>query len=140
MAESLPISTTTRKLLLLNYSNASVALPQVIAAPDWDFLAVTLSIVVVLCIVAFFSGWLIAKLLRVDGSQQIALMFGLGMNNNGTGLVLASMALADHPDVLLPIIFYNLVQHLVAGCVDPILSKTNTRHGSPNEPPNEPRT
>ena len=45
-------------------------------------------------------------------------MFGLGMNNNGTGLVLASMALADHPRVLLPIIFYNLVQHLVAGCVD----------------------
>ena len=45
-------------------------------------------------------------------------MFGLGMNNNGTGLVLASMALADHPGVLLPIIFYNLVQHLIAGLVD----------------------
>jgi bile acid:Na+ symporter, BASS family len=110
-------------LLLLNYSNASVALPQVVAAPDWDFLAVTLSIVVALCIVAFLSGLLIAKLLRVDVSQQIALMFGLGMNNNGTGLVLASMALADHPDVLLPIIFYNLVQHLVAGCVDPMLTR-----------------
>jgi BASS family bile acid:Na+ symporter len=40
------------------------------------------------------------------------------MNNNGTGLVLASMTLADHPRVLLPIIFYNLVQHLVAGTVD----------------------
>ena len=40
------------------------------------------------------------------------------MNNNGTGLVLASMALADHPRVLLAIIFYNLVQHLVAGIVD----------------------
>ena len=48
-------------------------------------------------------------------------MFGLGMNNNGTGLVLASMALADHPQVLLPIIFYNLVQHLVAGMVDYLL-------------------
>ncbi len=48
-------------------------------------------------------------------------MFGLGMNNNGTGLVLASMALADHPQVLLPIIFYNLVQHLIAGTVDRFL-------------------
>jgi BASS family bile acid:Na+ symporter len=57
-------------------------------------------------------------LLRADPSEKVALMFGLGMNNNGTGLVLASMALADHPRVLLPIIFYNLVQHLVAGCVD----------------------
>jgi BASS family bile acid:Na+ symporter len=44
-------------------------------------------------------------------------MFGLGMNNNGTGLVLASVALADHPRVLLPIIVYNLVQHLLAGAV-----------------------
>jgi predicted Na+-dependent transporter len=41
-------------------------------------------------------------------------MFGLGMNNNGTGLVLASATLADHPLVMLPIIFYNLVQHLMA--------------------------
>jgi BASS family bile acid:Na+ symporter len=46
------------------------------------------------------------------------------MNNNGTGLVLASMALADHPRVLLPVIFYNLVQHLVAGCVDRLLSRS----------------
>jgi BASS family bile acid:Na+ symporter len=51
-------------------------------------------------------------------------MFGLGMNNNGTGLVLASLALADHPRVTLPIIFSNLVQHLAAGFVDRWLSRT----------------
>ena len=45
-------------------------------------------------------------------------MFGLGMNNNGTGLVLALMTLVDDPLVMLPIIFYNLVQHLVASVVD----------------------
>ena len=45
-------------------------------------------------------------------------MYGLGMNNNGTGLVLASMALADHPTVMLPIIFYNLVQQIAAGIVN----------------------
>ena len=55
-------------------------------------------------------------------------MFGLGMNNNGTGLVLASMALADHPRVMLPIIFYNLVQHLAAGVVDQLL------RGNPRPP------
>ena len=74
-----------------------------------------------LCVVAFFAGWLIAHLQKSDQSDQVALMFGLGMNNNGTGLVLASMALADHPQVLLPIIFYNLVQHLVAGTVDHLM-------------------
>jgi BASS family bile acid:Na+ symporter len=110
-------------LLLLNYSNAAVSLPQTIADPDWDFLIVVLAIVFTLCVLAFASGWLISRVLRANREQQVSLMFGLGMNNNGTGLVLASMTLADHPRVLLPIIFYNLVQHLVAGCVDALLSR-----------------
>jgi BASS family bile acid:Na+ symporter len=46
------------------------------------------------------------------------------MNNNGTGLVLASVALADHPRVMLPIILYNLVQHLVAGSVAYLFGRT----------------
>lgn len=32
--------------------------------------------------------------------------------------MLASTALPDHPEVMLPIIFYNLVQQVVAGVVD----------------------
>ncbi|MEZ6034050.1 MAG: bile acid:sodium symporter [Planctomycetaceae bacterium] len=108
-------------LLFLNYSNASVSLPQAIANPDFDFLGVTLGITSALCIVAFSAGWLISRLRHSEPPDQIALMFGLGMNNNGTGLVLASMALADHPQVLLPIIFYNLVQHLIAGTVDRLM-------------------
>ena len=102
-------------LLALNYSNAAISLPQAIADPDLDFLAVTLGIVTALCVLAFAVGWGTARLLRTGREQQISLMFALGMNNNGTGLVLASMALADHPRVMLPIIFYNMVQHLVAG-------------------------
>lgn len=105
-------------LLILNYANAAVSLPQAFSNPDLDFLGAILGITLLLCSVAFFSGWLIAKCLRSNRSDQVALMFGLGMNNNGTGLVLASMSLADHPRVLLPIIFYNLVQHLIAGSVN----------------------
>jgi BASS family bile acid:Na+ symporter len=111
-------------LLLLNYSNASLALPQVLAQPDADFLILTLGIVVGLCMVAFGSGWLIARLLRGDRAEQSALMFGLGMNNNGTGLVLASVALAEYPRVMLPIILYNLVQHLAAGGVAYLFVRT----------------
>jgi bile acid:Na+ symporter, BASS family len=105
-------------LLFLNYSNAAISLPQSIARPDPDFLAATLAIVVGLCVLAFGAGWAIAGLLGAARDQRTALMFGLGMNNNGTGLVIASLALADHPRVMLPIIFYNLVQHLVAGAAD----------------------
>lgn len=125
-------------LLTLNYSNAAISLPQAIANPDWDFLAAILVITLSLCATAFGSGWLAARVLKVDDAQRIALMFGLGMNNNGTGLVLATMALADHPRVLLPIIFYNLVQHLVAGCVDQVLSRRSLSQNKPTSAPFEP--
>lgn len=105
-------------LLALNYSNASVSLPQAVVHPDPDFLALTLAIVVCLCALAFTAGRWLSRVLRATPSQCTALMFGLGMNNNGTGLVLASLSLADHPRVMLPIIFYNLVQHVMAGIVD----------------------
>lgn len=108
-------------LLILNYSNASVSLPEAIGNPDADFLAVILVIVCGLCILAFSAGWLLSRLGGADPAQRTSLMFGLGMNNNGTGLVLATLALADHPLVMIPIIFYNLVQHLVAGSVDFLL-------------------
>jgi bile acid:Na+ symporter, BASS family len=105
-------------LLLLNYSNAAVSLPQAVAEHDWDFLAITLVIAVLLCVTAFATGWIVARLLHADLARRTSLMFGLGMNNNGTGLVLASIALSQYPRVVLPVIFYNLVQHLVAGIVD----------------------
>jgi bile acid:Na+ symporter, BASS family len=111
----------TGVLLFLNYSNASVSLPQAIAQPDPDFLVATLVIVVGLCVQMFAAGWSLARLFRAARNRCVALMFGLGMNNNGTGLVMASLALAEHPRVLLPIIFYNLAQHLVAGAADRII-------------------
>jgi BASS family bile acid:Na+ symporter len=118
-------------LLVLNYSNASISLPQTVAEPDADFLALTLAIVVGLCALAFTAGWLISQTFRASPAQRTALMFGLGMNNNGTGLVLASLSLADHPRVMLPIIFYNLVQHLMAGIVD----RLSCRSPRQNTPP-----
>jgi len=105
-------------LILLNYSNASLTLPQALSQPDVDFLALILLIVTTLCVAAFASGYLLADFFHADRNSRVSLMFGLGMNNNGTGLVLASVALADHPQVMLPIIFYNLVQHLIASVVD----------------------
>ncbi len=116
-------------LLALNYSNAAISLPQSIADPDPDFLAVILAIVGSLCVLAFVVGWGTARLLGAGREQQVALMFALGMNNNGTGLVLASMALADHPRVMLPIIFYNMIQHLVAGGANSLIQRSAGRPG-----------
>ncbi len=92
--------------------------------PDWDFLAIVMVFVVGLCTLNFAAGHAIGRLVRQrKRGQRVALMFGLGMNNNGTGLVLASMALGSQPLVMLPIIVYNLVQHLIAGSANALLGR-----------------
>jgi BASS family bile acid:Na+ symporter len=58
-------------LLLLNYSNASVSLPSSVADPDWDFLALTMGIVVSLCAFSFSAGWWIARCLRLDTAERV---------------------------------------------------------------------
>jgi BASS family bile acid:Na+ symporter len=111
-------------LLLLNYSNASASLPKVVAEPAFDLIGLMLAVVASLCLICFLSGWAVAYFLKTDRAQKASLMFGLGMNNNGTGLVLASLALANHHQILLPILLYNLVQHLMAGGVDYLLCRS----------------
>jgi BASS family bile acid:Na+ symporter len=110
-------------LALLNYSNASLTLPGLISQPDLDFVIVMLIIVILLCFVMFGAGYMLAHVFRVGRAEMASLMFGLGMNNNGAGLVMASIEFSDHPSVMLPIIFYNLVQHFTAALVDKILSQ-----------------
>lgn len=105
-------------LLVLNYSNAATSLPEVFSNPDWDLLVFIVFIAFVVCSVAFATGLLISWLFKTNIADRAALMFSLGMNNNGTGLVLASSALADHPAVLVPLIFYTLIQQLLAAAVD----------------------
>ena len=126
-------------LLALNYSNAAISLPQAVADPDVDFLAVTLLIVGSLCVLAFGVGWGIAHVIGAGRERRISLMFALGMNNNGTGLVLASMAMADHPRVMLPIIFYNMVQHVVAGGAYTLIGRTEPARELPEGSQPEPR-
>ncbi|XCV38786.1 bile acid:sodium symporter [Methylococcus sp. ANG] len=118
-------------LLLLNYSNASLSLPKALSHPDIDFLAIMLTIVALLCIAGFSTGYLVAKVFRTNRKDMASLMFGLGMNNNGTGLVLVSVALADHPQVMLPIIFYNLVQHLIASLVNSTVFRLEVKSYQP---------
>jgi bile acid:Na+ symporter, BASS family len=105
-------------LILLNYSNAALTLPQAVAQPDADFMLLILCVVTLLCLAGFASGYRLAQVFDADADSRVSLMFGLGMNNNGAGLVLAATALSDHPEIMLPIIIYNLVQHLIAALVD----------------------
>jgi BASS family bile acid:Na+ symporter len=111
-------------LLVLCYANASSVLPQIAEQPDWDFLGLCLGAVLMLCVAAFAAGLMVAKLLRASDEQTRSLVFALGMSNNGTGIVLACSALATLPGAVLPVLIYNLAQHLVAGGVNRRLGRT----------------
>jgi BASS family bile acid:Na+ symporter len=117
-------------LLALNYANASLALPKALGEPDWDYLALIFALAFGLCIAAFAAGYAVGSVMHVDGADRTTLMFALGMNNNGSGLVLASAGLAEHPHVLLPILVYNIAQQLVAGVVDYLLLRASVRRRS----------
>lgn len=106
---------TSAVLLALCYANASTCLPRVVADPDWDFLALVAVSAGAMCGFAFAAGFGAARAVRADPARRAALVFGVGMANNGAGLALAAAALAGCPMALLPVVAVNLVQHLAAG-------------------------
>jgi BASS family bile acid:Na+ symporter len=104
-------------LLLLTYTNASAALPGMVARPDWNLIGLGLAASLGMCVLAFTVGGLLAKAMRADEGKRTALMFGLGLNISSPGLVLAAATLSHMPGVMLPALLYTLVQHVVAGVV-----------------------
>jgi BASS family bile acid:Na+ symporter len=121
-------SAGTLVLLVLCYANATASLPAVIANPDWDYMALVVAAAGVLCGSGFAAGWAVARLVGAGGSQQRSLVFGLGMSNNGTGLVMAGAALSGMPAAILPVLTYNLIQHLFAGAVNRTLASGGREH------------
>ena len=102
-------------LLLLNYSNASAVFPRVFGSPDWSFLGLVFLFTPCLCLIDFATGWWLGSRIGNSRPQSLAMMFGVGLNNNSSALVLAAPVFADRPKFLVPIILYGLIQHLIAG-------------------------
>ncbi len=105
-------------LLLLNYSNASLALPSLVERPDSKLLVTAVVASLGLAVVSFGGAAAISRVFREQRAERASLLFGLGMRNNGAGLVLVATVVPEPEIVLLPIILYNLIQHLGAGIVD----------------------
>ena len=60
----------------------------------------------------------LGRLFRAGRSEQTAMMFGLGMSDDGAGLVLAQAALPQHPRVFVAIVAHDVVQQIGAGILD----------------------
>ena len=112
-------------LLILNYANAALSLPSLLANPAPLQLAALVVSTVAFAGVAVTTAGILAKWFRTDQSVKASLYFGMAMKNNGAGLVLISSTLPVPGPVLLPVIVYNLVQHLSAAIVDRYLLKPN---------------
>jgi BASS family bile acid:Na+ symporter len=114
-------------LLLLNYINAALALPEIREASP-SLLAATAALAAALSIVGLALGWALAWIIVVKPATRSALMFGLSMKHTGLALILAAAVLADQPLAILIILLATLTQHLAAGivqrCMWPSLSET----------------
>lgn len=101
-------------LLLLNYANASAALPKIVG----DFQPMVLLVLVLtvwgMCGGIFVLSWFLTRWLNVGDSEARSLVFGIGMKNTGMALVLAGLWLEQFPLALVAIIIYTFSQHLFA--------------------------
>lgn len=103
-------------LLLLNYINASLAVPKIHQAPARILLATAVLAIGLSC-VGIIAGGLLARLLKLGAAIERSLWFGLSMKHTGLALTLAGAVLADQPLAILMIVLATLTQHLVAGTV-----------------------
>ncbi|WP_158264983.1 bile acid:sodium symporter family protein [Blastopirellula marina] len=104
-------------LLLLNYINASVALPEFVGNFQPGILFVLTLTVLVTCGSVFAVTYLATSWLKTPAPQARALWFGIGMKNTGMALVLAAIWLEDSPLALVTIISYTFTQHLLSAAI-----------------------
>ncbi len=107
---------STVVLVILNYANASLALPGVLANPNWTILATAAAATASICSGGFLAGWLLARAASVEPPIRRAFVFGLGMKNTGMALVLGGIWFETQPLAIVAIILYTLAQHLIAAC------------------------
>jgi BASS family bile acid:Na+ symporter len=110
-------------LLLLNYCQASLALPQLQSGGNAEIWWTAAAAAGLFTTALFCGGWLVARGMRVPREEQLAILFGLGMKNTGAALALAGAALAAQPAALLTIILCTLSQHILAACLDFLLRR-----------------
>jgi BASS family bile acid:Na+ symporter len=114
-------------LLLLNYCQASLALPRLLDGQAAGLLQPAAFTAVSFTGLLFVAAWLVGRSSGADHEQRLALLFGLGMKNTGAALALAGPVLAAHPAALLTIILCTLSQHLLAGFCDLVHGRTVVR-------------
>jgi BASS family bile acid:Na+ symporter len=109
-------------LLVLIYAFAAKSLARVSQHDQAGQLTWAFGLATILCVIDFGAGWCTGKLVRPEPSTRVAMIFGIGMHNNGIALLVADSLLLKDSPAFLPIIAYAMVQHLIAGATDALLT------------------
>ncbi|MEU6662495.1 sodium-dependent transporter [Streptomyces sp. NPDC046821] len=111
--------------LLLTYTNATGGLGDLVSHPDPLLFVAAAGAAALMCGASFGLGWCLARALRSDRPDAIAITLATGMNNSSASAVLAADRLADHPHVLLPVLAYSVLQKVLAGLVDNAFTRSS---------------
>ncbi len=104
-------------LLLLNYLNAALAIPQFLRQPSVGVAVAIAAVALAISLVGVLSAWLLSRSAALETPLRTALVFGLGMKHTGLALSLAGAVLVDQPLAILVVVMATLAQHLVAGAL-----------------------
>lgn len=117
-SQTLSRGVTFASLVLLNYANGSVSLPEVLRGGRIDLAGLALLGALGLCGLLFVAAGLVGKLCRLPMPERLAVMYSSAMSNTGVALVLSTTLLPEAKLLHLVIIGYTLLQHWGAGLVD----------------------
>lgn len=123
---------TLAVLLLLNYTNAALALPKVVGQETLATVAVPAGLALALNLLGILLAMGLARVADLSHSSRTAMLFALSMKHTGLALVLAGEVLADRdPRVILTIVLATLLQHVVAAAVDRRLQQQERQSEEP---------
>jgi BASS family bile acid:Na+ symporter len=105
-------------LLTLNYTNASLAMPQVFERAAPKSILICACLAMALQLVGVGAAWVMSRTMSLDEPSFIALAFAFSMKHTGLALVLAGEVLESEQRVILLIVLATLLQHILAGIVD----------------------
>ncbi|MBB03716.1 MAG: hypothetical protein CMJ47_13815 [Planctomyces sp.] len=105
-------------LVLLNYANGSVSLPEVVRGGEGRLVSTSFLTATALCALLFAAAWVVGRLCRLTMRSRLSVMYSTAMSNTGVALVLSTTILPQAEALHLVVIFYTLLQHIGAGIVD----------------------
>ncbi|TWT62612.1 Sodium Bile acid symporter family protein [Rubinisphaera italica] len=126
---------TSLFLLILNYINGSVSLPGLLNGGQNGLILLVGFSASLSCGLLFAAAWMVSVICQLAKRDRLAVMYSTAMSNTGVALVLATTVAPELVVVHLMVIFYTLIQHIIAGVIDElVVSSSKSQSHSLDKP------